>query len=414
MAGTLLIYKQRHNPPNKELTAAKNQAHITYIGTRPGVMKYKDCDNGLFGVMNGEFHDRFGEDILPKAEVYALSKEKKTVFRSVISFTANQAEGLGLYTLEDWQRYVKAHISTIAAKNDIDIMNLEYVAAVHNKKNQPHVHIAFWDKSNCVQRQFVSKEKIRQLRGQLMRDTYPEHFKAYYAKKDITEKQLREDFTAVMSGYEAFLLGKPTDEYLLCHDEVKAEEKRRRECFTNADYSEKKPIFEELAREMLVIKRHLPKSGRLSYKFLPPETKEELSAFTEKLISSHEKFELAVGNFVASRLDLAEQYTCDEDQLHGDALKYRAQATTIIGNIILESMKNLKIESGFSVGNDSAFEGEESLQSMFQDILFLLSGQTERGRRVENDLAVNFGELGVVARNEYLKKLRDKGIGIER
>lgn len=414
MAGALLIYKQRHNPPNKELTAAKNQAHITYIGTRPGVMKHEGCDNGLFGVMDGAFHDRFGEDILPKAEVYARSKEKKTVFRSVISFTANQAEGLGLYTLEDWRGYVKAHIGTIAAKNGIDLVNLEYVAAVHNKKNQPHVHIAFWDKSNCVQRQYVPKEQVRQLRGQLIKETYPELYNEFCNKNNITKKQLREDFSKVMEGYESFLLGKPTDEYLLCRDEIKAEEKHRRESFTDADFSEKKPIFEKLAKEMLVIKRHLPKSGRLSYKFLPPETKEELLAFTEKLISSHEKFELAVGNFVASRLDLAEMYTSDEEQLRGDALQYRKEATIIIAGIVLDSMKNLKLESGFAFGKDGVFESEQGLQSMFQDILFLLSGQTERGRRVENDLAASFGELGVVARNEYLKKLRDRGIGTER
>ena len=41
--------------------------------------------------------------------------------------------------------WVKYHISDIANGMNMKIENIEYLAAVHLKEGQPHVHIMWWD-----------------------------------------------------------------------------------------------------------------------------------------------------------------------------------------------------------------------------------------------------------------------------
>ena len=57
------MYKQRFNQPNFNSTVTKNQAHVAYIATRPGVMKHEGEAGGLFGVMNGEFKKVISNEI---------------------------------------------------------------------------------------------------------------------------------------------------------------------------------------------------------------------------------------------------------------------------------------------------------------------------------------------------------------
>lgn len=53
-------------------------------------------------------------------------------------------------TLDDWKDWVKYHISDIASQMNMKIENMEYLAAVHLKEGQPHVHIIWWDKEQQV------------------------------------------------------------------------------------------------------------------------------------------------------------------------------------------------------------------------------------------------------------------------
>ncbi len=90
------MYKQRHEPPNEKRTIIKNYKHIGYIGCRPGVMKESGYNNGLFGYVDYGFKKNFNNYDDAISKVSNISKEKKTMFRSIISFSEQQAQGLGL------------------------------------------------------------------------------------------------------------------------------------------------------------------------------------------------------------------------------------------------------------------------------------------------------------------------------
>ena len=52
------MYTQTCKHPNWNTTITKNQAHISYIGSRPGAMKLQGKESGLFGFVNGTVGDK--------------------------------------------------------------------------------------------------------------------------------------------------------------------------------------------------------------------------------------------------------------------------------------------------------------------------------------------------------------------
>ncbi len=171
----LLIYKQWHRNANLKGTPSNNARHIKYIGERIHVLKDQQAENGLFGKLNGE---TFNSIKTSEAMSYVknLSQKGMTVYRSCISFTPERAGLLGL-TADNklhWEKYVHYHAYTLAKKNGIGLKDFEYMAAVHNKEGQPHVHIAFWDKNQRVRVNCVDPEIPNEIRESIELDTFGE------------------------------------------------------------------------------------------------------------------------------------------------------------------------------------------------------------------------------------------------
>lgn len=82
--------------------------------------------------------------------VRKISTSHRNVFHSIFSFTPESAEEAGLRTLIDWEEWVKFHISDISRNMNMKLENIEYLAAVHLKAGQPHVHIMWWDKAQEI------------------------------------------------------------------------------------------------------------------------------------------------------------------------------------------------------------------------------------------------------------------------
>ena len=150
-----LIYKMRLTAPNKPGTASHNSNYVKYIAEREHVMKLSpESESGLFGRIDGTNNDEL--DVTDTQNyVYGISKAGVTVYNAYISFRPEIAKRLELDSLEKWQNYIKFHIETLMRGYDIPKDRFEYIAAVHDKKGQPHIHISFWDKDPPVTVQFV-------------------------------------------------------------------------------------------------------------------------------------------------------------------------------------------------------------------------------------------------------------------
>ncbi len=220
--------------------------------------RYKDeildeRDNGLFGYIGGMFSDEYNiKDV--KRYVRRMS-ESHNVFHSIFSFTPESAEEAGLNTLEDWENWVKYHISDIANGMNMKIEDIEYVAAVHLKKGQPHVHIEWWNKEQQIYINKVDPLVCDAIRIAAIKGTYRNEFNSIHNREDEIIKELR---GAVAEQTDKILAELTPDDYI-----------------------------QTIAKGLNHISDILPPKGQLRYKLLKPEVKVELDRLTHYIIDNN-------------------------------------------------------------------------------------------------------------------------------
>lgn len=339
-----IIYKQQHVGDNgRKFSASRNSHYVKYIGEREHVLKTShetnlvkymgerehaakfdnadhtidyditgkhaadnmaEYNNGLFGYINGKFSDKYSTSEMQKY-VRKISTPHRNVFHSVFSFTPESAVEAGLNTLDDWENWVKYHISDIANCMNMKIENIEYLAAVHLKEGQPHVHIIWWDKQQQVLINKVDPLICDKIRIDAIRSTYHDQFVALHNNEDKLIRKLRSD----IADYAASSLAEiPSDVY---------------------------------SRKIIAGIEHIhdiiPKKGRTAYKCMPDEVKKEIDILSHFIIDNNPDFR-------STYEEICELRRLYNEMLHSDETNYgKLQLATFMGKI------NDEIES--SIGN---------------------------------------------------------------
>lgn len=339
-----IIYKQQHVGDNgRKFSASRNSHYVKYIGEREHVLKTShetnlvkymgerehaakfdnadhtidyditgkhaadnmaEYNNGLFGYINGNFSDKYSTSEMQKY-VRKISTPHRNVFHSVFSFTPESAVEAGLNTLDDWENWVKYHISDIANCMNMKIENIEYLAAVHLKEGQPHVHIIWWDKQQQVLINKVDPIVCDNIRIAAIKSTYHDQFVALHNNEDKLIRKLRSD----IADYAASSLAEiPSDVY---------------------------------SRKIIAGIEHIhdiiPKKGRTAYKYMPAEVKKEIDILSHFIIDNNPDFR-------STYEEICELRRLYNEMLHSDETNYgKLQLATFMGKI------NNEIES--SIGN---------------------------------------------------------------
>lgn len=397
MSGNLLFYQQRFKPPNYKSTPGKNTAHIKYIGTRPGVMKNSLADeSGLFGKVNQLTFQRNLSLSQVIQKVNQVSKEEKNVFRSIISFTSEQAAKLKLSSLSDWQEYAKCQIPIIAKEMGIKMENMEWAAAVHNKAGHPHIHIAFWDLNQQVQIQRIEPEKIFGIRNKLLGNTYPELKAEKIAAQENAEKNLMSNFKSKSLDYTDYFHGIAISKFHIKEILVKKPE-----------------LYDEFTSLRNDLKAH---KGSLKFKLLPPELKYETVHFIRNLIKSDEKLKLAVENYINARVDYRSIYTSNTESLRQSAADALTNAEKMLANSLLRSIRDMNNSISSSELDASYVNQSEESDSDCVNSIFAMFADLSRATRsaAAPQSSVNGSDLSKQAILEKIKENKDKGVGIER
>lgn len=305
-----LIDKKVKNAETDELITydvqSKNQEKAKYdedIDSASEEM-FTEPENGLFGVINGKFSDSYSTVEMQKY-VRKISTPHRNVFHSVFSFTPESAAEAGLNTLDDWENWVKYHISDIANGMNMKIENIEYLAAVHLKEGQPHVHIIWWDKQQQVLINKVDPIVCDNIRIAAIKSTYHDQFVALHNNEDKLIRKLRSD----IADYAASSLAEiPSDVY---------------------------------SRKIIAGIEHIhdiiPKKGRTAYKYMPAEVKKEIDILSHFIIDNNPDFR-------STYEEICELRRLYNEMLHSDETNYgKLQLATFMGKI------NNEIES--SIGN---------------------------------------------------------------
>lgn len=406
----LLMYKQRFLQPNYKSTPSKNAAHIVYIGSRPGVMKEPGAESGLFGCVGNTFRENISLEE-GSMRVMVHSQKKLNVYRSIISFTAEQAEALGLKTLQDWKAYVKEQIPIIAKGSGINIASMEWEAAVHRKAGHPHVHIAFWDTAQKMQVQYFKPGKVDSIRIALIKSTYPQLYQEYVSAKNFAKKAMSDTFKQTALTYEEYLVREDVLSQLrerLSEDELSFDKSG----LCKSDISEAGNI-EVILSEIYRVRKEIainPNVGRFSYQLMPAEIKTEIDNIV-KLIMQNEKLRNVADRYISARLDLYEMYTSDEDRLLKASKEYAGEAHKMLANQILQIMKDVEVMPAMN-GECTAAQSDEAVVGGLFQLLFQISRMTRTYRNQAAHLQLSRSE-SEMAKAEQARKARDNNIGVE-
>jgi len=406
-----LIYKQRFFHPNHPKTAVSNYCHIGYIATRPGAVRHENKNHGLFGKLRPGELQSFASWQEVARIARDISRQGKNMYRSVISFRTEMAKELGLTDFPAWQQYIEQHMATIALQNSIKTENLCWAAAFHNERDHPHLHVVFWDKRQIIMKNFTHPEVPNRIRKQLIKDTFAYKIKALCAQRDKYKAGISEITDQMVNEFE---------EYLKHLDPKSLRAFQRRFQDEDEDSLLRLPKhhlvesdqIERLARKLLHLRNHLPKTGRLAYQLLPPETKALLDTLVQDVLHENRYLAQMVEDYVQAKLNLAMLYDADPERLQKNRNNYQAEAEKRIANRILDTVRTMiKLEKEASLGIALSDREQALAEQLILELLNLMEGMAMTAQLdYEDKVKVMGGDLSKQAKKEWLLQHKDKGM----
>jgi hypothetical protein len=401
-----VVFKLRVVGPRTRDAPKRNKAHMEYIGRRRGVVLNEGMKHGLFGVADG----KKAEDV---KNIHDLSRyiEEKTksgaiAYRAVISLAEADAVRLGYDNPDKWRELVQARIPDMCAKVGIPIQNLEYTAAIHRDKGHPHCHILFWDKAQDVKKKaYVHPKVSNAIRTGLIKYVFDEEMAELQEMKNEARRATLDNAGGFFGGFVDAFADMTASEYAAAVERLKRE----------GDLADGKLIYnrfktadmKELATALFDLAEKIPKTGRLNLKLMPPEVKDGIIEFLEKLLEKNADCDREFKKYVRAAMKLAAYYS-DDPESHNKAGKSAYDDMMIrLGNSVLRSLKKLNRQTRskeWEVKHE-AFR-RQMMESLITEIFSILS----RAANAEvNNLnhAYRTGELSKQAKKELAMKMGD-------
>ena len=166
------------------LTSREN--YVGYLANRPGTVKFGS--HGLFSQSDEPINlEKVAKDI---------ANHGGNVWTHVVSLRRDNAQAMGYDNLKAWRELVKRQISNIAKNQKIDMANLKWYAAFHDKKTNPHVHIIVY--STNEREGFLTNHGIEKIRSGFANDIYADELHHLYAQQTDLRNQMNKESEQLM------------------------------------------------------------------------------------------------------------------------------------------------------------------------------------------------------------------------
>lgn len=166
------------------LTSREN--YVGYLANRPGAVKFGS--HGLFSQSD--------EPINLEKVAKEIANHGGNVWTHVVSLRRDNAQAMGYDNLKAWRELVKRQIPNIAKNQKIDMKNLKWYAAFHDKKTNPHVHIIIY--STNEREGFLSNHGIEKIRSGFANDIYADELHNLYAQQTDLRNLLKKESEQLM------------------------------------------------------------------------------------------------------------------------------------------------------------------------------------------------------------------------
>ena len=376
-----LISKLRCHNPNKKSAKYANVASVRYMATREGTDLSDELDEEMYqyssdrtylyyiakrsGVdltdMNTSHktaHGLFGNfDCRDLKAVEKMIGEKTSagvnIYREIISRSGEDAAALGFKNKKSWYNYLRAAMPDIATTLDIPLSSLKWCAAFHTVDSHPHCHVMFWDDSNKVRSNYIHVSKQIEIRNKLsdrmfspeyeamLKDLQKDEYQELYSIKNQNRDQILNSVKEMFEGPVAFVPGTLMESLptRMSHDD-----------------------FEQLKTELRTLSAHLPSSGRLSYKYLPPETKKELDEISKKILGRPD-MQKKVSAILSAVEDIGKLGGKTQTEINRNLRRTSFDIQKRTGNIILGQLKKDGLLNTHPVTKHPSSPGKKISQS---------------------------------------------------
>lgn len=163
------------------------QNYISYLANRPGAVKH-----GKHALFSQE-----DKEIELNKVAKEIAEHKGNVWTHVVSLRREDAEKMGYTDLNSWRELILRNIPVIAKQSKIDMKNLKWYAAFHDKKTNPHVHIVVY--STDIREGFLTKTGIEKIRSAFANDIYHDELYSLYGQQNSLRNELKKESEELMS-----------------------------------------------------------------------------------------------------------------------------------------------------------------------------------------------------------------------
>lgn len=175
--------------------------YVKYIATREGVVQtFNERENYVGYLANrpnshGLFNEK-DEPINLEKVAKEISEHKGNVWTHVVSLRRDDAQKMGYDNLKAWRDLVIRQIPNIAKNQKIDLKNLRWYAAFHDKKTNPHVHIIVY--STNEREGFLTNHGIEKIRSGFANDIYSDELLHLYEQQTDLRNLLKKESEQLM------------------------------------------------------------------------------------------------------------------------------------------------------------------------------------------------------------------------
>lgn len=165
---------------------SERENYIGYLANRPGAVKFNT--HGLFSQTN--------EPINLEKVAKEIANHGGNVWTHVVSLRRDDAQKMGYDNLKAWRELVIRQIPSIAKNQKIDLKNLRWYAAFHDKETNPHVHIIVYSQNE--REGFLTNHGIEKIRSGFANDIYTDELHHIYEQQTDLRNLLKKESEQLM------------------------------------------------------------------------------------------------------------------------------------------------------------------------------------------------------------------------
>ncbi len=363
-----VISKVRCYNPSYSNTTQGNKNHLYYIARR-NMALVNEKGVPTFGEIEGlDVENATLKEIA--REIGQKSENRTNIYRGIISLREKEALELGFDRQEEWKELMQRRIYDIGKELGIPPLNCQWVAVIHLKKGNPHLHYMVWDKSQEINDCFITIKQQCNIRELLTKDIFNDELKQYYKIQDEIKGTLRDEAIAL---------------------EMKAFDSNN--CIGKIAYiNVSNSVIKDLMSKFKKIKSQIPKDGRLSYAFMPDDVKKKINEFTKIFIENNIDFKSEYDKYIKIAGKIGSMYGDNSKKYYEK--KAKKELDKILGNQLLNSIKILK---------DEQLQEKLLVRNILQEMFRFLSILNESNEAKLNLYRNYKGEMSKQAKRDFAK-----------